>query len=137
MKGAEMIGLDTGFFVEFLRANPEAVSVWKALIEGDTEGVVSCLTLFELERLGLKKGIEGAATLLEAIPAVCKVSWLREPETLSKAAALSHGLGIPAVDSLILAGFLASETQTVFTTDRHLEAYKKKGVNIINLRGQR
>jgi predicted nucleic acid-binding protein len=137
MGGAEMTGLDTGFFVEFLRGNPEAVSVWKTLIDGDEEGVVSCLTLFELDRLGLQKLIEGAATLLEAIPAVCKVFWIREPETLSKAAALSHGLGIPAVDSLILAGFLASETQTVFTTDRHLEAYKKKGVNIINLRGQR
>jgi len=132
-----MIGLDTGYFVEFLRGNREAVSVWKALIEGEEEGVVSCLTLFELERLGLKKGIDGAETLLEAIPAVCKVSWIQEPETLSRAAALSHGLGIPAVDSLILTGFLASMVQTVYTTDRHLETYKKKGVNIINLRGQR
>jgi len=100
-----MIGLDTGFFVEFLRGNYQAVSVWKTLIEGDAEGVVSCLTLFELERLGLKKGIEGASILLEAIPAVCKVCWLKEPETISKAAALSHGLGLPAVDSLILTGF--------------------------------
>jgi predicted nucleic acid-binding protein len=131
-----MIGLDTGYFVEFLRGNREAVSVWKALIEGDEEGVVSCLTLFELERLGLKKVIEGAATLLEAIPAVCKVLWLQEPETLSRAAALSHGLGIPVVDSLILAGFLASMVQTVYTTSRRLEAYKKKGVNIVNLRGK-
>jgi hypothetical protein len=129
-----MIGLDTGFFVEFLRANPHAVSVWKLLIENEEEAVVSCLTFFELERLGLKKGIEGAGTLLEAIPAVCTVFWIQEPDTLIRAAALSYGLGIPAVDSLILTGFLASMVETVYTTDRHLEAYKKKGINIINLR---
>jgi predicted nucleic acid-binding protein len=129
-----MIGLDTGYFIEFLQANPVAVSMWRRLIENEEDAVVSCLTLFELERLGLKKGIDKAGILLEAIPAVCKVLWIQEPETLSKAAALSYGLGIPAVDSLILAGFLASEAQTVYTTDKHLESYKKKGINIINLR---
>jgi len=129
-----MIGLDTGFFIEFLRANPHAVSVWELLIENEEEAVVSCLTLFELERLGLKKAIEAVGTLLEAIPAVCTVLWLQEPDTLSKAAALSQGLSIPAVDSLILAGFLSATAQTIYTTDRHLEAYSKKGVHIINLR---
>ena len=88
-----MIGLDTGFFVEFLRANSHAVAVWESLIENNEEAVVSCLTLFELERLGLKKAIEGAETLLEAIPAVCTVLWIQEPDTLAKAAALSHGSG--------------------------------------------
>ena len=129
-----MIGLDTGFFVEFLRAHPLTVSVWKSLIENDEEAVVSCLTLFELERLGLKKAIGDTGTLLEAIPAVCTVLWLQELDILSRAAALSHGLGIPAVDSLILAGFLASTAQTIYTTDRHMEAYNKKGITILNLR---
>ena len=129
-----MIGLDTGFFVEFLRANPLAVAAWESLIENNAEAVVSCLTLFELERLGLKRAIEGAETLLEAIPAVCTVFWIQEPDTLSKAAALSHGLGIPAVDSMILAGFLTLMAQTIYTTDKHMEAYRKKGVEIVNLR---
>ena len=129
-----MIGLDTGFFVEFLRANPLAVAAWESLIENNAEAVVSCLTLFELERLGLKRAIEGAETLLEAVPAVCTVLWIQEPDTLSKAAALSHGLGIPAVDSMILAGFLTLMAQTIYTTDKHMEAYRKKGVEIVNLR---
>ena len=132
-----MIGLDTGFFVEFLRANPQAVAVWENLIESDDEAVVSCLTIFELERLGLKKAIEGAGTILEAIPAVCTVLWIQEPDTLSRAAALSHGLGMPAVDSLILAGFVSAMAEAVYTTDRHLEAYKKKGVQVINLRNHK
>jgi hypothetical protein len=129
-----MIGLDTGFFVEFLRANPQTVFVWESLIENNEEAVVSCLTLFELERLGLKKAIGDTGTLLEAIPAVCSVLWIQEPSILASAAALGHSLGIPAVDSLILAGFLASMAQTIYTTDRHLEAYRKKGINILNLR---
>ena len=135
MKGVQMTGLDTGFFVELLRGNPRTMSLWENLVEeNDEEAVVSCLTLFELERLGLKQGIEGAETLLEAIPAVCKVLWIQSPDILLKAAALSHGLGIPAVDSLILAGFLAQEVLTIYTTDKHFEAYKKKGIKIINLR---
>lgn len=131
-----MIGLDTGFFVEFLRANPQAVSVWETLTGDNEEAVVSCLTLFELERLGLKGVIEGSEILLEAIPAVCRVHWLQDSDTLSRAAALSHGLGMPAVDSLILAGFLTSMAQMIYTTDRHLEAYKKKGVSIVNLKSR-
>jgi len=49
-------------------------------------------------------------------------------------AALSHGLGIPAVDSLILAGFLAEKVRTIYTTDVHFESYRKKGIKVINLK---
>ncbi len=129
-----MIGLDTGFFIEFLRGNSTTVSVWKALIEDEEEAVVSCLTLFELERLSLKRGIEGATLLLEAIPAVCTVLWIRDQDILARAAALSHGLGIPAVDSLILAGFLAEKVRVIYTTDVHFESYRKKGIKVINLK---
>ncbi|MEN6438349.1 MAG: type II toxin-antitoxin system VapC family toxin [Syntrophobacter sp.] len=129
-----MIGLDTGFFIEFLRGNSTSVSVWKALIEDREEAVVSCLTLSELEMLSLKRGIEGATTLLEAIPAVCTVLWLRDNDILSRAAALSHGLGISAVDSLILAGFLAERVRVIYTTDVHFESYRKKGIKVINLK---
>lgn len=129
-----MIGLDTGFFVEFLRANPQAVALWQRLIVAEEEAAVSWLTLFELERLGLEKAVEDVSILLEAIFAVCTVLWLEDSEILFKAATLSHSLGIPAMDSLILAGFLATMTETVYTTDPHLEAYRKEGVRIINLR---
>jgi len=49
-----MIGLDTGLFVELLRGGPQAVALWEQLIEGEKEALVSCLTLFEIERLALK-----------------------------------------------------------------------------------
>jgi predicted nucleic acid-binding protein len=128
-----MIGLDTGFFFAILQDNERAVSVWNTLLGDEEAGVVSCLTLFELERLGLKRGIKWIADILEAIPAVCKIAWIQSPEVLSQAAALSHGLGIPAVDSLILAGFLSFGAHTIYTVDKHLETYQKKGVKVINL----
>jgi len=53
-KAVVMIGFDTGFFVELLRGNSKAIEVWEKLIEGEDDGVVSCLSLFELEPCGVQ-----------------------------------------------------------------------------------
>lgn len=130
-----MIGLDTGFFVKILEGQEMAIQAWKKLIEGDEEAVCSALTLFELERLTLKGKIsqEGNATLQEAISGVCKIFWLNDKEIMYTAARMSHGLGMPAVDSIILAGFIREGSRRIYTTDGHFKVYKKKGVEIINL----
>ena len=128
-----IIGFDTGFFVELLRGNLEVLKVWKELIEQETEAIVSCLSLFELERLGLKGAIEKADVLVESISQVCKIMWLT-PNNLSMAAKLSHGLGIPSIDSLILSGLLSGDAKIIYTTDSHIERYKKKGMTIKNIR---
>jgi len=128
-----MIGFDTGFFVELLRGNNKAIEVWEKLIEGEDDGVVSCLSLFELERLGLKGAIGEVETLLESIPAVCRIMWL-DFDNLSLAARLSHGIGIPSMDSLILAGLVSGDARSIYTTDSHLEQYSRKGIMIINIK---
>jgi predicted nucleic acid-binding protein len=133
MKVGTMIGLDSGFFVELLRGNRQAVALWERLIEGEQEALVSCLTLFEIERLALRGAISGAEIVLEGIQAVCRVIWIETPELPSRAARISHGLGIPAFDSLILAAFLAENVSVVYTTDSHLESYRKKGMEIVRL----
>jgi len=129
-----MIGLDTGFFVELLRKNSKAVGVWEGIIDGD-ESAVSCLALYELKRLSLKGVIDSGAvdTLLEAIGTLCKVVWLDRTEILTTAATISQSHGIHAMDSLILAGLSFSKVRTIYTTDSHIEKYKKKGVSIILL----
>ena len=130
MKGdANMIGLDTGFFVELLKAHKEAVELWKKIMDGE-DASVSCLSIFELKRLSLKRAIESEAveTLIEAMLAICKVVWLDNNEVLLSGANLSYGLGIPSMDALILASLVESGAQTIFTTDHHLEGFKKKGV---------
>ncbi|MFH1115139.1 MAG: hypothetical protein V1792_14605 [Pseudomonadota bacterium] len=55
MNGVDlMIGLDTGFFIELMNGNEEAANLWKSRLDDEVELVVSSLTLFEIERLGLK-----------------------------------------------------------------------------------
>jgi predicted nucleic acid-binding protein len=129
-----MIGFDTGFFVELLRNNSIAVKIWEGVVEGD-ESAASCLTLYELNRLSLKGLIESNAvnTILEAIQAICKVVWLDKAEILTGAATISQSHGIHAIDSLILAGLATLNVKTIYTTDAHIEKYKNKGVNVINM----
>ncbi len=130
-----MIGLDTGFFVELLRNNPRAVEIWEGIVDGD-ESVVSCLTFYELKRLSLKGAIDPNAlnVLHEAIAGICKVVWLDKGQLLTGAAAISHSHGIHGIDSLILASLLSLNPKTILTTDSHIERYRKKGLNVVNIR---
>lgn len=130
-----MAGLDTGFFVELLKGNDQAVEKWKNIIDGETDAAVCSLTVYELKRLSLKGGLSVAAGQLtiEAILAACQVVWINDCEVLYAAARLSHGNDIPAVDAIILASLLQAGAHTIYSTDRHLLSFKKKGINIINL----
>ena len=120
-----LTALDTGFFARLLQGEGRAVDRWRALVEGEGEGVVSGLSLVELLRLSLKGAIgrEDAGLLLEAIPAVCRVVW---PDWAigERAARLSHGLALPLVDALILATALEVGAEELWTTDAHLTAYE-------------
>jgi predicted nucleic acid-binding protein len=129
-----MIGLDTGFFVRFLENNKAAVQTWRAIIEGE-ESCVSSLSIFELSRLSLRGIVDPKATdlLIEAILTMCQVVWLDEKEILLTGARLSHGLNIPAIDALILAGFIILNAETIYTTDSHLERFKRKGIKVLRL----
>ena len=130
-----MTGLDSGFFVELLKGNEQAVEKWKNIVDGETDAVVCGLTIYDLKRLALKGGLTIAAVQLtiEAIMAVCQVVWIDDCELLDAAARLSHGNDIPAVDAIILASLLQAGTHTIYSTDRHLQNFKKKGITIINL----
>lgn len=132
MKLGEMVGFDTGFFYKLLEAKEEQVELWTNLHDDEKIAIVSCLTLFELERLALKTQIEKEAfeVLSKAIPDVCKVVWLNN-SILSQAAKISHGTGIPSVDALILTSLLSNGATTIYTTDNHLKAYKQKGIKVI------
>ena len=128
-----MIGLDTGFFLELVNGNEQAVTLWRSCLDDKVELVVSCLTLFEIERLGLKGKLRGTDTILDAIHGVTLVVWLNR-EILSRAARLSHGLGIHAVDSLILVSLTYREVSEIYTTDSDLEKYQSNDIMIRNLR---
>jgi predicted nucleic acid-binding protein len=127
-----MIGLDTGFFLELLNGNSEVVRLWESCMDDQVDFAVSALSLFEVERLGLKGKLKNVEAVLNAINDVTTVVWL-DQEILSKAARLSRGLGIPDVDSLILASLVSVDCSEIYTTDSHFEAYHNK-VTVRNLR---
>jgi len=130
-----IVGFDTGYFVRLLEGNETAVNVWQDLTEGNIDAVVSPLTFFELKRLGLKGEINDTAlgTLFEAIEGICHIVWLKDTGIFTSSAHISHGTGIPAVDSIILASCLAVNAEKIYTTDSHFKAYKKKSISIIEL----
>ncbi len=128
----EVIGLDTGFFIQLIRGHRDCVQLWSAL--GDSfRGVVSCITLAEIERLALRGKIEltAAETLRDAIPAVCEIIWIDTPDVLKRAARLSHGAGLSMIDAVILACLLAGGAETVWTTDANFQRYTGVRVQII------
>jgi predicted nucleic acid-binding protein len=128
-----MTGLDTGFFVELMSGNSEAAGIWKSGIDDDVEFIVSCLTIFEIDRLGLKGVLKHAEAVMETINDACLVVWL-DRDLLSKAARISRGLALPAMDALILASLLSRGVTRIYTTDPHIEAYQSKSVDIRNIR---
>ena len=128
-----MIGLDTGFFLELVNGNNEATRLWESCLDDQVDFAVSALSLFEVERLGLKGKLKNVEAVLNAINDVTSVVW-PDQEILSKAARLSHGLGIPAVDSLILTSLVSVDCSEIYTTDSHLEAYHNNKVPVRNLR---
>ena len=130
-----MIGLDTGFFIKLLKGDEVAVEAWKNVVEEKEQAAVSALTLFELERFGLKRMIdkETADLLAEAINSMCEVLWISDPELIPQATRLSHGLGLPAISALILASFVHRDINKVYTTDKSFKNYRKKGFETVLL----
>ena len=129
-----MIGLDTGFFIEVLKANDEAVNILRQIHDGE-DACVSGLTLFELRRLALGGLLEKEFidVVIQNIPSFCTVCWLDNVEIHDFAAGLSLDVGISGMNSLILAGLVLSGAETVYTTDPHMELYADRGVAVVRL----
>lgn len=119
------VGLDTGFFVRLLQGRDEAWRTWRKLVDGEASGVVSCLSLYELAKLGLRGalGKDASATLAAELPHVCRVVWISDPEILDHAARLSQGAALSMADALILAAFLRSDVDEIYTTDADLARF--------------
>ena len=127
-KELKLVGADTGFFYCLKDGDQTAQEVLQ-----DCDIVVSILTVFELRRAALKGNKPAwyqAQKFLEKFAAIMDVN----KEVAEKAAKISHGTGMPAIDSLILTSLLTAGCKHIYTTDSHFETYKKKGIKIINLK---
>ena len=129
------IGFDTGFFIKALQGDRTAVDVWKTVLDNKSAGIISCLTIFEINRLMLKGAIDRISSeiLLNDICNSCHIVWVDEIDILESSAKISHSNNIPAIDSLIISSLIKSGVTVIYSTDTHVCSYKKKNVAIIKL----
>ncbi len=120
-----IVGLDTGFFVALNGRQSAAQEVWQGIAARKDQGVVSCLTLYELQKLGLKGVLHRrvAEGFVDQLPNICQTIWLNEVQRLDQAARLSHGAGLAMADALILASMMDASVEVFYTTDSDFEAY--------------
>ncbi len=122
------IGFDTGFFRRLHDGDSRARGVWADVRASRAVGLVSCVSLFELERLGLRGVIprDVADGLAAAIPVTCTVVWLDAvtgANRLSRAARRGHGIGLAMADAIILTSLLDAGAETVYTTDSDFQRH--------------
>lgn len=114
-----LLGVDTGFFISYANHHPLALTIWQEFIDGLHTLVVSALTINEIlvyfyRRGGSDKGREWVALMIETDNIeVVPVS----VEIAIRSARYRHGMGLPTVDSVILATFLERGCEKMLSTD--------------------
>ncbi|CAN5904929.1 hypothetical protein BH24DEI2_BH24DEI2_03650 [soil metagenome] len=123
-----IVGLDTDFFKHFLEGDSTALNVWHQARLGESRLVISCLTLFELQRLGFRGAVplDKVTHLLTYLPNACEVVWLSQENRhlLETSARLAHGNGLAMADALILSSLIYASADRVYTTDEDMFRYK-------------
>ena len=102
------IAVDTSFFISLLQGQQRAVQIWQEFLEGKHQFVVSTLTVHEIFIYFYKRGTGelGAQWLALLIELKNIVTVPVSVDIAARSARLRHGMGLPAIDSLLLATFL-------------------------------
>jgi predicted nucleic acid-binding protein len=120
------VGLDTSCFVKLLQGDQRARKVWERVARREIVAVISCISLYEIDKLAFKGALARTAadTLLEEILVVCQVVWLDALTRLRQAARIAHGNGLGMADALILASLIEAKATEIYTADPDLAAYR-------------
>jgi len=114
-----VLGADTGFFVSYANNHPRAQEIWQGLADDLHILVISTLTISELlvyfyQRGDGDKGQEWIDLMMESdgidiVPVSVEIA--------ARSARYRHGMGLPTVDSVILATFMEQECEAMLSTD--------------------
>jgi len=128
MNGEEYrIGLDTGFFIELFSGNKQAISLYKAIVEGNIIGVVSVIVIFELKRIALKGAINKEAyKIIENHWATLFQIENIDKEIALEAALISHRTGLPTADALIYITYKKAKCKEIYTVDTDFKVISSK-----------
>jgi len=124
------VGLDTGFLLKLYEGNERSRGYAEKLASGKWRGVVSAVSWYEFPRVLMRRGIdyEKAIRFLKGFCEGVTVVELKK-ETFARAFKVSMAFGLPALDALILTGFMEEGCRAVITTDGDFE--RVKGLEVI------
>jgi predicted nucleic acid-binding protein len=100
--------------------------VWSEIVEANADGIVSSVSVYELQRNALKGVLvrEDVEAFLEELPVLCTIHDRYSADAVQRAAHLGWGNGIPMADALILQAFLDEGVTHILTTDQDFTAYE-------------
>ena len=129
---AKRIGLDEWrglipvFFFDLRAGTPETQTLWRTVTERDDPAAVSSITLYELSRHGLvgRLNSEFTAAIVGEAGVAFTHAGVDSVNVLSRAARITHGMGLPMADALIAASLEHADCDRLHTSDSDFEAYE-------------
>jgi len=122
------LGADTGLLIALANKLPKALELWETVRLGENNLVISTVSINELLVHFYKRAkqptarnlIDVARTLknIAIVPVSLKIAEL--------SAGYRYGLGIPTIDSIVLATFLDKKCEKLYTTDSHFQIVKEQ-----------
>lgn len=131
-------GFDTGFFYRHLSGTGDTErvqSLWKSVLLGETNGVLSYIVCFELYRHGLRGALPRDATeaLVADLPDACRAVSVGDTARCEQAARLSHGNALSMADAFVLDAALLYDADRLYTTDADFEEYAGAAIEVVLL----
>jgi predicted nucleic acid-binding protein len=125
-----VLGADTGFFVAYANNNTKAVEVWQQLSDGRHTLVVSVLTINEILIYFYRRGeTDMGQQWVNLMVNTANIDVVPVSTEIAIASArYRHGLGLPTVDSVILATFLDRQCEQALSTDSDFRLVDEQGV---------
>lgn len=124
------LGGDTGFLVRVIEGFSDAASFWEQVTTGASDLVLSCLSINELLTHYYKRGRGDEAKEMIALIAALGNGWFvaADRAIAERSAGYRYSLGIPTVDSVILATFVEAGCDLMLTTDPHMQRADPQGI---------
>jgi len=125
-----ILGGDTGFLIGVIERQKVVLEYWQQVLDEQSVLFVSTISINELLTYYYKRGKgDMAKKLIEEVQLLGNAIFVPvSKEIAERSAGYRHGLGIPTVDSIILATFVHHSCDVVLTTDSHLEVAVKQGI---------
>jgi len=124
------IGIDTGFLIGLLKDDPLVLQYWQEVLQGQSQLVLSVLSINELLAYCYKRGTgDTAKRIVDLLIKLASV--MIEPVTLEAAsmgAAYRHGMGMATVDAIILATVVQCGCDLVLSKDQDFLLPAEQGV---------